>query len=136
MLTAQVSSNPIFVALWAALANLPSGDTLDGYWYNNWAAAGSQVYPTGLAKYYDLYSWGGLVEYCFSWLWIELQSVFLSYTLGVPIDIWLAIIGGMSLDNVWKIMLFYDPFVSSSFASWVAEYFHIEMEDGWGMLYN
>lgn len=72
MLTAQLEYHPILVALWSSLIHLASGDTWDGYWYNNWAAAGSQVYPTGLAKYYDLYSWGGLIGYTFEWLWVWL----------------------------------------------------------------
>ena len=37
-----------------------SGDLVDGHWYNNSAVAGMQMYPWGLAKYYDLYSAPGL----------------------------------------------------------------------------
>ena len=135
-LTSRFGYNPLIVAFWSMVIHLASGDSWDGYWYNNWAAAGDQVYPTGLAKYYDLYSWGGLFDYAFSWLWVYLQQMFLPYTLMIPIDVWVAIIGGMELKGVWKIMLFYPPFASSAVASWVAEYFKVEMEDGWGMLNN
>ena len=96
------------------------------------------MYPTGLAKYYDLYSWDGLIAYTFDWPWNALQSMFLPYTLMIPIDVWLALFGGASMDNIWKIFLFYEPFATyaGGMTSFVAAYFHIEMQDGWGILYN
>ena len=47
-------------------------DSWDGYFYANAAAAGSQLYPTGLSKYYDVYSTDGLFAYTFGWIWEEI----------------------------------------------------------------
>lgn len=41
MLTVQLSSNPIILGIWAWLEGFGPGDSLDGYWYANAAAAGS-----------------------------------------------------------------------------------------------
>jgi hypothetical protein len=56
----------------------------------------------------------------------------------IPVDVWLALIGGASLDDVWKILLFYEPFVyiTGGLPSLVAWYFDVKMEDGWGIMYN
>lgn len=62
----------------------------------------------------------------------------LIYTLFVPIDVWLALLSGKSLDGLWKVFLFYEPFVYASafIPSVVASFFKVEMEDGWGILMN
>ena len=52
--------NPLFVGIHAWIDNFGTGDSMDGFWYNNPEASGSQLYPTGLAKYYDLHSTEGL----------------------------------------------------------------------------
>ena len=49
-----------------------SYDSWDGFFYANAEAAGSQLYPTGLSKYYDLYSSDGLFAYAFGWIWKEI----------------------------------------------------------------
>ena len=35
------------------------GEYADGYWYQNSAASGNQLYPEGLSKYFDMYSMQG-----------------------------------------------------------------------------
>lgn len=50
--------------------NIGNGDVWDGFWYNNAAVAGTQIYPTGLAKYYDIYSVEGMFGYMFGYLWV------------------------------------------------------------------
>lgn len=138
MITDEWGSNPLWVGFWAWVYNLPSGDGWDGFWYNNAKAAGDQVYPTGLSKYYDVHSIDGLFAYLFEWLWVFLQRLFMLYTLEVPLDIWLALFNGASMEGIWKIFIFYYPFSSfnGSFPSFVAEYFGVEMTDGWGILNN
>ena len=59
----------MIIGMYDYVLNLGSGDGWDLYWYNNKAASGSQLYPTGLSKYFDLYSLGGLTEYFFHWVW-------------------------------------------------------------------
>ena len=36
-----------------------SFDSFDGYGYNNYYAAGNQMYPSGINKYYDVNSFDG-----------------------------------------------------------------------------
>jgi len=120
------------------LAGFGPADSWDGYFYNNAQASGTQLYPTGLSKYFDLYSVGGIISYSISWLWNEVQHLAIPFTFFIPIDVWLAIISGKSLDGLWKVFLFYEPFVlASAFVpSMVANFFKVEMEDGWGILLN
>jgi len=56
----------------------------------------------------------------------------------IPIDVWVGFFDGASLDEVWKIALFYVPFtfISAGIPSLAADYFKIEMQDGWGIMYN
>ena len=70
----SMSNGPLFVFLQylfpALLDNYGKGDSSDGFVYNNAEAAGTQMYPNHLSKYYDLYSWDGFFAYVSSWLWI------------------------------------------------------------------
>lgn len=138
MLTSRLATNPIIMGVFAWIEGIGNGDSMDGYWYNNAAASGSQLYPTGMAKYFDMHSISGLTTYTFHWIWDFIQHLFLPYTLGIPIDIWLAYFNGASTDGLWKIFVFYEPFVlfMGFVPSLVASYFHVEMEDGWGIMYN
>lgn len=55
-----LTSNEGLWAFWTSFEawwdNIGTGDVWDGFWYNNAEAVGSQIYPTGLAKFYDIYS--------------------------------------------------------------------------------
>lgn len=138
MLSSRLSVNPLIEGVEAWAEGLGSGDSWDGYVYNNAAAAGSQLYPSGLSKYFDLHSLDGLIGYTFNWIWDLIQAITLPFTLFVPIDVWLAIFNGASLEGLWKIFLFYEPFLylSLGLPSLVARFFHVEMEDGWGIMEN
>ena len=131
-------SNPIFVGISAWIEGLGSADSWDGYWYNNAYASGDQLYPKGLSKYFDIHSTAGLWSYLWYFIWVELQLFFLPFTFGVPVEIWIAWFTGANTDQFWKILLFYLPFtiVSGGLPSLVAWFFHIKMEDGWGILAN
>ena len=48
-----------------------SGDSHDGYWYNHHQAIGHQLYPTGIHKYFDMYSARGIMKY----LWELTMSI-------------------------------------------------------------
>lgn len=97
----------MFVALYDWAMNFGSGDSWDGYWYNNANAAGSQLYPTGLSKYFDMHSTAGLTEYFFYWLWASIEYFLQSFTLMIPVDVWMALLNGYSTEGLWKIFLFY-----------------------------
>lgn len=141
VLTESMRYLPFITGFAAWCENFGSGDTWDGFWYNNAAAAGSQLYPKGLEKYFDLHSIEGLFGYFFHWVWDTIQSLMLPITFFIPVDVWLAFFNGASMEGMWKIFVFYLPF--SLFWGWfsavpsaIAGYFQVEMEDGWGMMFN
>ena len=70
-----------------------------------------------------------MISYTFHWIWDYIQHLVLAYTFGIPIDILLAFLTGKSMDGLWKIFLFYEPFVllSAGVPSLVANFFDIEM---------
>lgn len=115
-----------------------SSDSPDTYWYNNAKAAGSQLYPTGLAKYYDLHSTQGMIDWAYGWIWAKIQGLCLFFTFLIPIDVWIALFNGVKIGGLWKIITFYQPFVilTLGFPTLIANYFKIEMADGWGILKN
>lgn len=120
------------------IEGLGSADSWDGYWYNNAYASGDQLYPKGLSKYFDIHSTSGLWSYMWYFIWVELQIFFLPFTFFVPVEVWIAWFTGANADQFWKILLFYFPFTifSGGLPSAVAWFFHIPMEDGWGILAN
>lgn len=138
MLTSHLMYNPIVMGCIAWLEGFGEGDSWDGFFYNNAIAAGSQLYPTGLSKYFDLHSIDGLTAYTFHWIWDYIQHLCLPLTLFVPVDVWMALFNGTSLKGLWKIFVFYEPFVLAMgyMPSLVASFFKIEMQDGWGIMYN
>jgi len=138
MLATGLSVNPLIMGIEMWINGFGSGDSWDGFFYANPTAAGSQLYPQGISKYYDVYSLDGLIGYTFAWIWNMIQNFFLPLTLDVPIDVWLALFSGASLKGLWKIFLFYEPFLhfTGAVPSIVASFFKVEMEDGWGILYN
>ena len=45
------------------------GDKDDEVWYNNYLAAGSQIHPTGLFQFYDMFSVNGWSKFFSQALW-------------------------------------------------------------------
>ena len=88
-------------ATYAFLIGLTNGDSYDGFFYNNSAAAGTQLYPHGLSKYYDLYSVRGFYNYLGDWIWIWVTNILSPFTFFIPFDLWQAWINGYSWDNWW-----------------------------------
>lgn len=87
--------------------------------YSNADASGSQLYPKGISKYFDVYSVDGIIAYSLAYLWVYIQGLVMPYTFLIPIDIWLALFSGKSLDGVWKLFLFYGPW--NVFANYVPQ---------------
>lgn len=138
LLTSQWKHNPIILGIEAWVDHIGTGDSWDGYWYNNAEASGAQLYPYGLSKYFDVFSTSGLFEYLWFDIWVVIQEFFLPFTFNIPVDIWLAWFQGANTDGIWKIFLFYAPFaaINGDIPSWVAGFFRVPMEDGWGILDN
>ena len=96
--------------------------SLDGTWYNNWEAAGFQAFPTGVHRFYDLFSWSGVTVFWAEYLINFLFVLIAPFTL-IPIPMWDA---WNTLDttgwNWWMILL--QPVA-------LAQPLNIEMGDGW-----
>lgn len=72
-----------------------SRDALDMYWYNNAFAEGEQMYPSGIHKYYDIFSLRGYFNYLIDWLlvfWIIRPLKFLLWPpfSFFPLETWIA----------------------------------------------
>ena len=104
--------------IWTGLIN---GDLEDMYLYNNSMAAGNQAYPTGIAKYFDLYSWDGFWDYTVAWL-IQVCYLIIWPVTILPLNIWIDMFE-YSWDNVWLIFI----------PMWLGHFLGIELEDGWTM---
>ena len=87
------------------IRSLINMDAADYYWYNGQDASGSQLYPQGLSKYYDLYSLEGIYEYFIDWLVIWGYTIISPLTLFIPVDIWVAVFNGLSWSGLWKILI-------------------------------
>ena len=70
LLAFQHNIVPLLWGTWEWMYNFGTGDSWDGFWYNNAAASGSQLYPHGLSKYYDVNSINGLFEYLWYYCWV------------------------------------------------------------------
>ena len=115
--------------LHAFIMNSGTGDSLDTYWYNNNLAAGSQMYPAGVSKYYDMYSVDGAIGFLWSLLWYEICDFVGYYMLNIPLDFILDIISGLSWDGWWNIGWYYIPF--GNLVVWLLQ---IKVQDGWVMM--
>ena len=104
------------------IKGIGNGDSWDLFWYNNAEASGEQLYPSGLSKYYDMYSWPGVVHYWFNFVWFSFCVALSPFTFG-PINIWLKVLGGATFDDIWKILV--PPMLG-----W---FFHLTGEDGWSL---
>ena len=80
--------------MWYGVGN---GDAFDLYWYNNHIAEGNQTYPSGIHKYYDVFSWEGYKQYFYDFCLAWIFSYWTVVTI-LPLDVWVAIIR----DNVEK----------------------------------
>lgn len=103
------------------LTGLGSGDVEDGFWYNNAGAAGGQVYPQGLSKYYDIYSWDGIWKYIGDWFWLTFSASLSPLLLFIPLNLWIAIFEGKSWEGLWKLLI----------PSPIAWFFRVTGENGW-----
>ena len=121
LLTLSIPLITFWQATYALTLGLSNGDTWDGYFYNNSFATGTQLYPVGLTKYYDLFSVRGLVNYVGDWIWIWTTNLLSPLTLFIPFDFWQAWVNGYPLNNWWILFIVW-PF---------NELFTLRGEAGW-----
>ena len=131
-------NNPVIYFLtnvyWQLLYSFGTGDVWDSYFYNNAKAVGQQLYPTGLYKYFDMSSIGGLFSFFFYWMYVALCDLFSPLTLFVPFDIWMALVfDGLKWKGMEKYFIWYFPW-ALGLNTLLGEFMHIPMEDGWTIL--
>ena len=73
--------------------SLITGDSWDYFWYNNAAASGTQLYPSGLSLFYDFFSMQGLLRFYEDFIFINFQNIFLTF-LWIPYDVWMILLNG------------------------------------------
>jgi len=96
--------------------------TFSFFWYNNGGAAGEQLYPDGMSKYYDMFSLTGISRFVLYWVWYRACDLSRPFLL-LPLNIWLGIFNGDKFDDIWKILI-------PPLFRW---FFHIRGERGWIM---
>jgi len=68
-----------------------------------------------------MYSWPGFFKYNFAFGWVWFTTLLTPFTFGIPLNIWLGLLNGMTLTGIWKVLI--PPYIA-----WV---FNIHMENGW-----
>ena len=102
-----ITSNPLIYWFQPQMLKYTlSLDAFDLFWYNNAAAVGDQAYPSGLNKYFDMYSYQGLVVYSLQYLQAMFYFFLSPFTLLVPASIWYgAFSGDKSLDKIQVLLI-------------------------------
>ena len=80
-----------------------TGNSKNGVMYNNSKAVGSQIYPRGLGKYYDLYSYNGFIAFFFDYLAAILEIPFFLFGFGL----FQSLILKLSWDNFFSVIFLY-----------------------------
>ena len=86
---------------------LLTGTGSTGSFYNNPRAIGQQIYPTGLYKYYDLYSGTGILAVLIDYLIDILYSRVSWLLFGIPYQVVLGVFAGHTWDNLLNILLYF-----------------------------
>ena len=105
------------------LGSLFTLDGFDGYAYNNVYAAGNQMYPHGINKYYDMHSFEGLLICMLDVSYVLFWNFLSAFTLFIPLYRWLEIFQlfegkylpidwGMIIIPQWAINLFGKYFIT------------------------
>jgi hypothetical protein len=113
-------TSPLTPFLSEAFLSAVGDTTFALFWYNNNEAAGQQLYPDGISKYFDMYSWGGISKFLIYWVWYRACDFSRPFLL-LPMNIWLGIFNGMEMTDIWKVFI-------PSLLTW---FFHIRGERGW-----
>ena len=87
------------------LEGLGKGDSQDRFWYNNAWAEGYQTYPTGIHKYYDMFSLSGYYTYYIDYYIATFLQGLGLFTYGIPLDVLWGIKEGTSFENIWYFLL-------------------------------
>lgn len=61
----------------------------DGTWYENAVAVGTQLYPSGLYMYYDMFSMDGVGKFAYDWVYVMFFYLICPYFLNIPVNDWI-----------------------------------------------
>ena len=87
------------------LNGIGKNDSQDRFWYNNAYAEGYQTYPTGIHKYYDLFSLTGYYNYYFDYYVASFFDFWGFFSFGLPLDVIWGIREGTSFENIWYLLI-------------------------------
>ena len=88
------------------------------------------MYPTGVDKYYDMYSFDGFIDFMTSVVWYEVCDVVgWLFLYGIPLDFILNAVAGLSWDNFVEVIWYYIPG-----GDWVVWGWNIKVQDGWNLM--
>ena len=104
------------------------GTSASGFFYGTPKAIGNQIYPSGLSKYYDLYSVNGFTQFFFDYLIAMLLSPLSNIGLT---NLIIPIFDGKSLDNILSIIYEMPPFALINFGAWWSIPLEGMMQLGW-----
>ena len=60
----------LFQYILIAINGIGNTDSWDLVWYSNAIAVGNQIYPSGIHKYYDLFSFNGIFIFIFDYTYV------------------------------------------------------------------
>ena len=89
------------------------------------------MYPSGINKYYDMYSFPGLWDYWLSLVWYEFCDVIGGLFLwGIPLDFYIDWwFNGLSWEGIMNIAWFYLPY-----GDWIVWGWNVKAQDGWNLM--
>lgn len=105
-------------------------DGWDFVWYNNAEATGHQLYPRGVHLYYDFYSFAGLWNWFWDFLWFATCQLFAIFTLFIPINLWFDWLAKDTTQWDLVVLLFYS-LGGAPFAALYCTFKFCAIENGW-----
>ena len=92
------------------------------------------MYPTGVHKYYDMYSINGLLDYSLHWCIVFGADLLSPLTFFLPMDILFAAFN-YKWDDMEKYFYYYVPW-GLGLNTLYGVYMDQHQEDGWGLLWK
>ena len=116
--------------MWLLSSIAAPWDGWDWVWYNNSYAVGSQLYPRGIALFYDFYSFNGLWKWFWEWLYFASCQAIAIFTLFIPINLWFDWLAKDTTQWDMVVLLFYSV-GGFPFAATYCTFKFCEIENGW-----
>ena len=105
---------------------LIKGLAWDHHCYNNYLAVGTQMYPAGIYKYYDLFQLDNYFVFMADAIFVLWCNSFKFMTLGIPLNYWLHFKSAWDQEKVWGETT--AIFLLIFCGSWMLNLFEIELD--------